>query len=204
MPPANTHPVSPAVIAGFGGFGGCVIGVIAVERCKRVLWRKGRKELALGHKMVQKTRQRCVKDELNGGFVDDLCPGADIPRRPGRAIHLFVHDQVVEPECNVLCSERRAVRPFVPFTQFESDLGEIVIPSPGLGDIRLHGLQIIVKTNELNLTPAETFGRVRFQSPRQIAHLAAIGPAGLVWQNHKRFCGQTLCNSRKRIIVHQP
>ena len=144
---------------------------------------------------VQNARRRHGEGEFDSRRVDGfhICRLAgEQPAVRGLFIDIRIEDHVVVPEHHVFGGERLAVRPFVAFAQGDGQFGVIVVPGPGLGDVRHHGLQVVGVADEIDMANRQQVGGSGFSALGQAGDDAAIGADGVVRRNHKRLGRQTL------------
>ena len=128
-------------------------------------------------KVCQQARLGRGQVENHGGLIRRL-HGHRLATHGHIVLGLFkdvgVQHQVVMPELHVRAGERRAVRPLVALAQIEGQLGEIVVPFPGLGNVRHDGLQVIRIAHQVHVAHRKEVRRSRLRGVRQHIQRAAI------------------------------
>ena len=81
---------------------------------------------------------------------------------------------MVVPELHVVGRERRAVRPPVTLSQIESQLREVVVPFPVLGDVRHNGLEVVGKADEVDVPYGQEVRCAGFGGVGQYVQRAAV------------------------------
>ncbi len=145
------------------------------------------------------------------GLIQGLCLGVDAPFFGGFRVEVLVLDDVGKEEDHVIGGERLAIGPFVALAQFKGDLGEVVIPFPGTGDIGDNGLEIVGHAHQDGLAPTQDVGCARGGSARCALDRSAVVAAAFIGEDnerllrkaisHRRQCAGTHFGGKERIVM---